>query len=107
MHGCGGVGLSALQIAAAAGARVIGVDVSPGARALAREMGAEHTVDGADDVPAAVADLTGAGAHVSLDTLGAAVTCINSSAACGRAAGTCRWACCRRRRAARRSRWSG
>jgi len=78
VHGCGGVGLSAVQIAAAAGARVIGVDVSPGARALARDMGAERTVDGADDVPAAVADLTGGGAHVSLDTLGAAVTCINS-----------------------------
>jgi D-arabinose 1-dehydrogenase-like Zn-dependent alcohol dehydrogenase len=78
VHGCGGVGLSAVQIAAAAGARVIAVDVAPGALALARELGAEHTVDGGADVPAAVVELTGGGAHVSLDALGAAVTCANS-----------------------------
>ena len=79
MHGCGGVGLSAVQIAAAAGARVVAVDVAPGALDLARELGAEHVVDGgADDVPAAVAELTGGGAHVSLDALGAAATCESS-----------------------------
>jgi D-arabinose 1-dehydrogenase-like Zn-dependent alcohol dehydrogenase len=78
VHGCGGVGLSAVQIAAAAGARVVAVDVSSEALALARRVGAEITVHGEDDVPAAVADLTGGGAHVSLDTLGAAVTCANS-----------------------------
>jgi D-arabinose 1-dehydrogenase-like Zn-dependent alcohol dehydrogenase len=78
VHGCGGVGLSAVQIAAAAGARVIAVDVSLGALDLARELGAEHTVDGAGDVPAEIAELTGGGAHVSLDALGAAVTCRNS-----------------------------
>jgi D-arabinose 1-dehydrogenase-like Zn-dependent alcohol dehydrogenase len=78
VHGCGGVGLSAVQIAAAAGARVVGVDVSPRALELARRFGAIATVHGDDDVPAAVADLTGGGAHVSLDTLGAAATCTNS-----------------------------
>jgi D-arabinose 1-dehydrogenase-like Zn-dependent alcohol dehydrogenase len=79
VHGCGGVGLSAVQIAAAAGARVVAVDVAPGALDLARELGAEHTVDGGTgDVPAAVAELTGGGAHVSLDALGAPVTCANS-----------------------------
>jgi D-arabinose 1-dehydrogenase-like Zn-dependent alcohol dehydrogenase len=78
VHGCGGVGLSAVQIAAAAGARVVAVDVSADALAMARAMGAEATVPGGADVPAAVADLTGGGAHVSLDTLGAAVTCTNS-----------------------------
>ena len=78
VHGCGGVGLSAVQIAVAAGARVIGVDVAPGARDLARELGAEHTVDGSGDVVAAVTELTGGGAHLSLDALGAAVTCENS-----------------------------
>jgi alcohol dehydrogenase len=78
VHGCGGVGLSAVQIAAAAGARVIGVDVAPGALALARELGAEHTVSGSDDVAAVVADLTGGGAHLSLDALGAPGTCTNS-----------------------------
>jgi alcohol dehydrogenase len=78
VHGCGGVGLSAVQIAAAAGARVVAVDVAPGALELARALGAEHTVDGRVDVPAAVVELTGGGAHVSLDALGAAVTCGNS-----------------------------
>jgi D-arabinose 1-dehydrogenase-like Zn-dependent alcohol dehydrogenase len=78
VHGCGGVGLSAVQIAAAAGARVVAVDVSAAALDLARTLGAEHEVDGGTDVPAAVAELTGGGAHLSLDTLGAAVTCGNS-----------------------------
>ncbi|TFV64010.1 alcohol dehydrogenase [Blastococcus sp. CT_GayMR20] len=78
VHGCGGVGLSAVQIAAAAGARVVAVDVSAGALELARELGADHVLDGGTDVPAAVADLTGGGAHLSLDALGAAVTCTNS-----------------------------
>jgi D-arabinose 1-dehydrogenase-like Zn-dependent alcohol dehydrogenase len=80
VHGCGGVGLSAVQIAAAAGARVIAVDVAPGALSLARNLGAEHALDGSSDVPAAVADLTGGGAHVSLDALGSARTCENSIA---------------------------
>ncbi len=78
VHGCGGVGLSAVQIAVAAGARVVAVDVSPGALELARGLGAEALVDGGDAVPAAITDLTGGGAHVSLDALGAAVTCTNS-----------------------------
>jgi D-arabinose 1-dehydrogenase-like Zn-dependent alcohol dehydrogenase len=78
VHGCGGVGLSAVQIAVAAGARVVVVDVAPGALDLARALGAEHTVDGGADVPAAVAELTGGGAHVSIDALGAPATCANS-----------------------------
>ncbi|MCW2741689.1 MAG: Alcohol dehydrogenase GroES domain protein [Blastococcus sp.] len=78
VHGCGGVGLSAVQIAVAAGARVVAVDVSAAALDLARSLGAEHTVDGGTDVPAAVTELTGGGAHLSLDALGAAVTCQNS-----------------------------
>ena len=78
VHGCGGVGLSAVQVAVAAGARVVAVDVSPGALALARQFGAEAAVEGTADVPAAVADLTGGGAHVSIDALGSAATCVNS-----------------------------
>ena len=46
VHGCGGVGLSAVQIAVAAGARVVAVDVTDGALELARAFGAEHVVDG-------------------------------------------------------------
>jgi len=79
VHGCGGVGLSAVQVAVAAEARVVAVDVTPGALELAAACGAEHVVDGSStDVPAAVAELTGGGAHVSLDALGSAPTCQNS-----------------------------
>jgi alcohol dehydrogenase len=57
---------------------VVAVDVSSGALDLARALGAEHVLDGGTDVPAAVVDITGGGAHLSLDALGAAVTCTNS-----------------------------
>jgi D-arabinose 1-dehydrogenase-like Zn-dependent alcohol dehydrogenase len=79
VHGCGGIGLSAIQIAAALGARVIAVDVADDKLALAKEIGAESTVNAArDDVPAAIATLTGGGAQVSIDALGIATTCVNS-----------------------------
>ncbi|WP_210576680.1 zinc-dependent alcohol dehydrogenase family protein [Streptomyces sp. GESEQ-4] len=80
VHGCGGVGLSAVMIAAASGARVIAVDVSAGALDLARKFGAAECVDGTGtpDTAAAVRDLTGGGAHLSLDALGAPATCAAS-----------------------------
>ncbi|MFJ8191509.1 zinc-dependent alcohol dehydrogenase family protein [Streptomyces sp. NPDC096094] len=80
VHGCGGVGLSAVMIAAAAGARVVAVDVSPRALELARAFGAAECVDAAltPDTAAAVRDLTGGGAHLSLDALGSPVTCAAS-----------------------------
>jgi D-arabinose 1-dehydrogenase-like Zn-dependent alcohol dehydrogenase len=79
VHGCGGVGLSAVQVAVAAGAQVVAVDVSPGALALASSFGAAAVVDArsADVVPA-VLEVTGGGAAVSLDALGSAKTCIDS-----------------------------
>jgi alcohol dehydrogenase len=76
VHGCGGVGLSAVQIAVGHGARVVAVDRSPGALALAVELGAEHAV--AEDVVAQVLDLTGGGAHVSVDAVGSQETCANA-----------------------------
>lgn len=80
VHGCGGVGLSAIMIANALGARVVAVDVTEDKLALACALGAECTVNGRDqpDVPGAIADLTGGGAHVSVDALGHANTCRNS-----------------------------
>ncbi|MDQ0930663.1 zinc-dependent alcohol dehydrogenase family protein [Streptomyces turgidiscabies] len=80
VHGCGGVGLSAVMIAAASGARVVAVDVSPGALELARKFGAAECVNAAttDDTAAAVRELTGGGAQLSLDALGAPVTCAAS-----------------------------
>ncbi|MFJ2236952.1 zinc-dependent alcohol dehydrogenase family protein [Streptomyces sp. NPDC087859] len=80
VHGCGGVGLSAVMIAAASGARVVAVDVSPQALDLARKFGAAECVDAskAGDTGAAVRELTGGGAHLSLDALGSPVTCAAS-----------------------------
>jgi D-arabinose 1-dehydrogenase-like Zn-dependent alcohol dehydrogenase len=82
VHGCGGVGLSAVQIAVAAGARVVAVDVAPGALELARTLGAEAALDGSgldpSQVAATVRDLTAGGAHLSVDALGSAATCVGS-----------------------------
>ncbi|QUH02537.1 zinc-dependent alcohol dehydrogenase family protein [Saccharopolyspora erythraea] len=83
VHGCGGVGLSAVMIAAACGAAVIAVDISPDALALARRFGAKECLDpSALPVPVAeaVAGMTGGGAHVSIDALGSPQTCANSVA---------------------------
>jgi D-arabinose 1-dehydrogenase-like Zn-dependent alcohol dehydrogenase len=80
VHGCGGVGLSAVMVAAAAGARVVAVDVADGALELAERLGAVVRLDaqGVDDVGAAVREATGGGAHVSLDALGSPITCAAS-----------------------------
>lgn len=80
VHGCGGVGLSAIMIATALGANVIAVDIDEAKLALARDLGAVACVNGATvaDVPEAVMELTRGGAHVSLDALGHPTTCYNS-----------------------------
>jgi alcohol dehydrogenase len=71
VFGCGGVGQSAILIAKALGARVVGVDPSPAARALATELGAEAVF--AEANIAEILKLTG-GAQVSLDALGSPAT---------------------------------
>lgn len=79
IYGCGGVGLSAIQIAAAAGARVIAVDLDERKLELAKKVGAEHVVNARSTEPvSAVMDLTHGGADVSVDALGIATTCRNS-----------------------------
>jgi D-arabinose 1-dehydrogenase-like Zn-dependent alcohol dehydrogenase len=94
VHGCGGVGLSAVMIGAALGARVVAVDVSAAALDRARELGAEFTVQagavqagtvqagagqaGAGDLVAAVGEITGGGAHVSIDAFGSPEIAANS-----------------------------
>lgn len=71
VYGCGGVGLSAVTVAAALGARSIAIDVRPGPLEQARRFGAVGTIDASKcDAAAAVVDLTGGGADVSLDCLG-------------------------------------
>lgn len=72
VHGCGGVGLSAVMVGVALGARVVAVDRSPIALARAGELGAEMTLEGGDHVAGAIQDL--GGAHVSLDAVGSPFT---------------------------------
>ncbi|MGY4652586.1 zinc-dependent alcohol dehydrogenase family protein [Mycobacterium sp. URHB0021] len=77
--GVGGVGLSAVQIAVAFGARVIAVDRTPAALDLARSLGAEHTVLAESlDVAARVHDLTGGGSHIAVDAVGSPATCADA-----------------------------
>ncbi|MDZ5812736.1 zinc-dependent alcohol dehydrogenase family protein [Halorubrum sp. AD140] len=83
VHGCGGVGLSAIQLGDALGARVVAVDVDEDALSLASDLGADEVVNpttlAADDaVTDRIVELTGGGADVSVDALGIAETCRNS-----------------------------
>jgi len=73
IFGQGPVGLSATQLAAAMGARVIALDVSPERLERARAFGAAETVNPKTDDPVkAIRDLThGRGAELTLDTSGA------------------------------------
>jgi alcohol dehydrogenase len=80
IHGCGGVGLSAIMISTALGAKVVAVDISDEKLALARQFGAVASVNtsSAANVADAIRDLTGGGAHVSVDAIGNAEVCFNS-----------------------------
>ncbi|MCL5282254.1 MAG: zinc-dependent alcohol dehydrogenase family protein [Planctomycetes bacterium] len=80
VHGCGGVGLSALLIARALEARVIAVDIDDKVLALATQLGATATIHARQmaDVPGAIREITGRGADMSIDALGSTGTCVNS-----------------------------
>ena len=70
--GCGGVGLSAINGAAIAGAgRIIAVDVKGSKLNLAKHFGATDVVDASDTDPVeAVKELTGGGVEYSFEALG-------------------------------------
>jgi len=80
VHGCGGVGLSAIMIATAMGANVVAVDLTREKLDFAREIGAVATINASEieNVPRAVKQITNGGAHVSIDALGHPATCFNS-----------------------------
>ena len=80
IHGCGGVGLSAIMIAHALGARIIAIDIKEDALSLAKELGAEFTINASRerDIVAAIKETTFGGVHVSVDALGSAITSSNS-----------------------------
>ncbi|MGW2821191.1 NAD(P)-dependent alcohol dehydrogenase [Streptomyces sp. NPDC001443] len=69
--GAGGVGLSALMAAVAAGCNpVVAVDPVASRRELAVELGAEAALAPGDGLVAALRDLTGGGAHHVVETTG-------------------------------------
>ena len=74
--GCGGVGLSAINGAALAGAgRVIAVDRVPSKLELARKFGATDVINAAEVDPVqAVMEMTGGGAHYTFEAIGLKVT---------------------------------
>jgi alcohol dehydrogenase len=70
--GCGGVGLSAIMIAKGLGAQVVAIDIADDKLEFARGVGADAVVNSKKFVNTvqAVKDITGGGAHVSIDALG-------------------------------------
>jgi alcohol dehydrogenase len=72
VFGCGGVGLAAIALGRAIGARVVAIDITTKALDLAVRLGADEAVNiaGVDHVGALIRDLTGGGAEVSIDCLG-------------------------------------
>jgi alcohol dehydrogenase len=77
--GVGGVGLSAVMIGKALGAKVIAVDRNAGALEAAKTLGADHVLiaDGSD-LPVKVREFTGGGSHVAVDAVGSEQTCQDS-----------------------------
>lgn len=82
IHGTGGIGLSALLLAKMLGAQVVVVDIVDEKLDHARAHGADATVNAAKvDVVAAIHDITGGGADVSIEALGSPMT-TNASVEC-------------------------
>jgi len=80
VHGCGGIGLSAVMISHALGANVIAIDIDDRKLNLAKSLGADIILNAKDNIniPGAIHDATERGAHVSIDALGSVKTCTNS-----------------------------
>lgn len=83
VFGSGAVGLAAIMAGKVAGATtIIAVDLQAHRLALALELGATHTVDGAaDDVVARIQAITGGGAQYAFDTTGVPAVMKNALAA--------------------------
>src|SRR5271156_3468011 len=79
VHGCGGIGLSAIHVAAAVGANVIAVDLDDRKLELAKKVGANHVINAKKTDPVgAIFDITRGGANVAVDALGITATCRNA-----------------------------
>ncbi|MDR2163545.1 MAG: NAD(P)-dependent alcohol dehydrogenase [Clostridiales Family XIII bacterium] len=73
VFGSGGVGMAAVMAAAIAGCtQIIAVDVVPSRLEMAKEFGATDTINAkeVDDVVAKIKEITGGGAHYSIESSG-------------------------------------
>lgn len=86
VHGTGGIGLSAALLGKALGARVVVVDVVQEKIDHALSLGVDAGVMASDRTGEAIKDLTGGGAHVSVEALGIPAT-VDSSLKCLRPLG--------------------
>jgi alcohol dehydrogenase len=79
VYGCGGVGLSAILIAKAIGARVLAVDISDRKLEFASDLGADVIINSNETAaPEEIREITRGGCHVSMDALGLGLTCQQS-----------------------------
>jgi alcohol dehydrogenase len=80
VHGCGGIGLSAIMIASALGAKVVAVDVADDQLALAKQMGAVAGINARSEknVADAIREVSDGGVHVSVDAIGDSSACFCS-----------------------------
>jgi alcohol dehydrogenase len=80
VHGCGGVGLSAIMIAKALDAYVVAVDIDNETLELAKRIGADALINAkyVESVGESVRSASNGGVHVSIDALGSTETCANS-----------------------------
>lgn len=86
VHGTGGIGLSAALLGKALGANVVVVDVVQAKLDHALALGIDAAVLADDDTADRIKEITGGGAHVSVEALGLPVT-VNGSIRCLRARG--------------------
>ncbi len=83
VFGCGGVGLSAMLLGRALGARVVVVDVVAEKLAHAKSLGADAVVNATEGNAAeAVREITQGGAHVAIEALGIPATTEAALRAC-------------------------
>ncbi len=79
IFGGGGVGVSALLLGRALGARAIVVDIAEDKLAFAKSLGADAVVNAAKtNAPEAIRELTRGGAHVGIEALGVEETTVST-----------------------------
>ncbi|WP_298431253.1 alcohol dehydrogenase catalytic domain-containing protein [uncultured Jannaschia sp.] len=86
VHGTGGIGLSAALLGRAMGAHVVVVDIVQEKLDHALSLGMDAAVMAGEDTPERIREITGGGAHVSVEALGIPAT-VNNSIRCLRPLG--------------------